>query len=608
MHQPQISPIDNAYARAAEAFQAGRFQDVEVLLAPFVATRAPDPRLYALLGFSRIRSGNFQAAAEALSVARRLDPKSATFAYAHGDALLSESHAVAAESAYRAALALEPSRTLTYIGLSMALSTQDRHAEALEVLKKRIASGDRDHQLLVTCATVQTALSQLDEALATSEFAAKTYPGNGVALHNLAAAYGDLSIFPQAADTAAAARARGQTGPVTWLVEARALQGMGRLDEAARAYDEILRQAPEFTEALREQAQMIWMRTGDLDAASQNLAKAVRKNPTEPGLALALAKVRQFGGDLVGARELLAQSIARQAEPQMAQLFLASEMAVEAGEVDEGLRLAQAAVACSPELPRALYVWCDALLAAGRAEEAVAVAEPLYRRDTTDQNAIIRYATALRLKGDERYKAFFDYETLVRPYRIEAPKGWSSVADYLKDLKAALMARHTYIEHPFDQSLRHGGQAPLNLAWASEPAISAFAAAIDAPIRQHIAHLKEAGTALGERALANYQIIGAWSVLLRPNGYHWDHIHHLGWLSSAFYIEVPEAPRGNPHEGSIKFGEPGTRTTPKLGYEHIIRPEPGTLVLFPSYMWHGTVPFTSDTKRMTLAFDVRPKP
>ena len=97
-------------------------------------------------------------------------------------------------------------------------------------------------------------------------------------------------------------------------------------------------------------------------------------------------------------------------------------------------------------------------------------------------------------------------------------------------------------------------------------------------------------------------------MLLRPNGYHWDHIHHLGWLSSAFYIEVPEAPPGNPHEGSIKFGEPGTRTTPKLGYEHIIRPEPGTLVLFPSYMWHGTVPFTSDTKRMTLAFDVRPKP
>jgi hypothetical protein len=30
------------------------------------------------------------------------------------------------------------------------------------------------------------------------------------------------------------------------------------------------------------------------------------------------------------------------------------------------------------------------------------------------------------------------------------------------------------------------------------------------------------------------------------------------------------------------------------------------LVLFPSYFWHGTVPFASDQRRLTLAFDVVP--
>ena len=32
----------------------------------------------------------------------------------------------------------------------------------------------------------------------------------------------------------------------------------------------------------------------------------------------------------------------------------------------------------------------------------------------------------------------------------------------------------------------------------------------------------------------------------------------------------------------------------------------GRLVLFPSYMWHGTVPFEADQPRMTVAFDVVP--
>jgi len=43
-----------------------------------------------------------------------------------------------------------------------------------------------------------------------------------------------------------------------------------------------------------------------------------------------------------------------------------------------------------------------------------------------------------------------------------------------------------------------------------------------------------------------------------------------------------------------------------LAAEHYVRPEPGHLALFPSYMWHGTVPFGGDRPRMTIAFDIAP--
>ena len=37
------------------------------------------------------------------------------------------------------------------------------------------------------------------------------------------------------------------------------------------------------------------------------------------------------------------------------------------------------------------------------------------------------------------------------------------------------------------------------------------------------------------------------------------------------------------------------------------QPRVGTIVLFPSYMWHGTIPFGGEHQRMTCALDIIPK-
>ena len=107
------------------------------------------------------------------------------------------------------------------------------------------------------------------------------------------------------------------------------------------------------------------------------------------------------------------------------------------------------------------------------------------------------------------------------------------------------------------------------------------------------------------RNTGRYRFDSALSARLRPWGYHTDHIHPESWLSSACYIALPEL-AGAGQEAWIKFGEPGIPTLPVLGAEHMGRPEPGLLVLFPSYMWHGTVPFSSPGARPSVAFDLVP--
>jgi hypothetical protein len=58
-------------------------------------------------------------------------------------------------------------------------------------------------------------------------------------------------------------------------------------------------------------------------------------------------------------------------------------------------------------------------------------------------------------------------------------------------------------------------------------------------------------------------------------------------------------------QGWIKFGEPGVEMG--LGPRRVLQPVPGRLVLFPSYMWHGTIPFQGASPRTTIAFDAVPR-
>ena len=112
---------------------------------------------------------------------------------------------------------------------------------------------------------------------------------------------------------------------------------------------------------------------------------------------------------------------------------------------------------------------------------------------------------------------------------------------------------------------------------------------------------------LTARNTGDYRINGAWSVRLRSGGWHVNHVHPEGWISSAYYVLVPEDTKTDDNRaGWIKFAEPPFTTNPPSPPEKWICPTAGTLVLFPSFLWHGTQPFHDGTARVTAPFDVVP--
>src|SRR5262249_12518318 len=99
--------------------------------------------------------------------------------------------------------------------------------------------------------------------------------------------------------------------------------------------------------------------------------------------------------------------------------------------------------------------------------------------------------------------------------------------------------------------------------------------------------------------------IRSWALISSGYGYNVPHIHHHGCITGVFYIAGPYkiGPGGHP-VGALRIGARETVLNREGWPDLAIAPKPGTLVLFPSYFTHWTVPAGKPTLRISIAFDV----
>ena len=166
---------------------------------------------------------------------------------------------------------------------------------------------------------------------------------------------------------------------------------------------------------------------------------------------------------------------------------------------------------------------------------------------------------------------------------------------------------HVASFQPAEQSLRGGTQTRDNLFDRSDPAISRLSAVIRREVEARLGALpRDPDHPFLRRNSGRIAFSGSWSVRLRDAGFHINHIHPSGWLSSACYIALPPETRGSRSEGALTFGVPDSALGLDLQPSRIVVPVPGRLVVFPSFFWHGTQPFASESPRLTVAFDALP--
>jgi tetratricopeptide (TPR) repeat protein len=487
-----------------------------------------------------------------------------------------------------------------------ALLEQGRAEEALEISGALVACRAPDHAALFLHAAALKALHRHEEALRFDREATRRFPLSGVAWHNLAATLGDLGRADEALRALDTGFSVGLDSPLSLLVKGRAHIACGEVGAAETALRQALLRGPAIVPIAVELAGLVWMARGDLGEALSVFDRAFHGGAPPGPLLIEKARLLSGAGDTAGAADLLSKAVQHLACDADV-LRSAAKAAVEADRLFEADRFARKALKLEPESVSSRVQMTIVHLALGRTAEAIETIRPAFIAAPGDQPVLAWTATAARAAGDSLSSELCDYDRMVGVFDLETPPRWSSRDHYLRDLADALSRHHVMKEHPAAQSLRNGTQTTYRLTGSKEPAIQAFFKAIEAPVRQYMEALGRGPDPLRRRNTGDFRIVGAWSVRLRAGGFHFDHMHHEGWLSSAFYAETPESALQRPdREGWLRLGHPPYPTRPPLPAERFVRPVPGRLVLFPSYMWHGTVPFTTEERRTTIAFDMLP--
>lgn len=591
----------NSEAQLAQAWQLLQRGDVDAaraLCGRVLLSDSRNARCVHLAGLIEKRAGQLQSAEELLRKSVALAPDNAEFHANLGNLLTARGARQDAAQAYEAAVRLNPGSKPYRLALIDALREAHRLERAEAEARSLLDAHPADERATVALADVLKAARQWTFAERSYRDALKINPASGRAHHNLGALLAHLHRSEEAVEQLEHAARAGVAGRELHHNQGQALLQLARLEEAEAAFARAVQIDPRSLDSLAMLARVRFLR------GKPDFAEPIRALASNAETRTLYATMLWRAGDLVRAEAALHELIAQYPKHAAARTTLAYVL-IEAARYGEAV----AAARLSYELAADDVNVCNALVSAhlclGDAPSAVPIIDANRRAHPLDQRWLAHAAIASRLTDGRVHAQLYDYDRFVFVCEPELPAGWSSRRAFLADLRRVLEARHKAAGMPIDQSLRAGTQTTRSLLADQDAVIQAFLGSLRDPLAQYCRQIGTGSHPLTARNSGEAQLVGCWSIRLTGGGFHVNHVHPEGWISSAFYVSVPDDLRAADHHGWLQLGAP-RYPVPGIAPERYVQPVAGRLVLFPSYLWHGTVPFESPAARLTIAFDAVP--
>ncbi|MCE9522215.1 MAG: tetratricopeptide repeat protein, partial [Alphaproteobacteria bacterium] len=390
------------------------------------------------------------------------------------------------------------------------------------------------------------------------------------------------------------------------LALAHNLDAGARHDEALDAYWRAMELQPLLVATHDELNRLAWMADRS-DLFLKSYAYVRERHGDDPALLFSEAQIRLQRSDPKGAEPLLRRALVIEPERGDANALLGRLLA-RRGRYAESFDAFATAVRADPLMLAYRNEFGYALLQGKDPKHALEQFEAAQRAQPLDQLALGGVCLAYRALGDSRYHDLVKIDAFVRAYPLRLPSGFADAEAFNAVLAEELATLHTMTSEPLEQTLRGGTQTPGLLFTRKSKLIEQVRELISEAVGDYVRAMPaHASHPLLSRKQEQFSFTHSWSCKLRSSGFHTNHVHPMGWISSAYYVSLPDALEdAAKRQGWLKFGESHLEMGEDDRPEHFVKPAVGHLVLFPSYFWHGTVPFESSADRLTVAFDVVP--
>jgi len=409
-----------------------------------------------------------------------------------------------------------------------------------------------------------------------------------------------------------------------------ALANLGRLEEAVTSYRKALSMQPRFFEALGNLGTVL-QKQGKLEEAIATYRKALAINPDALGhfnLATALRDQGKLEEAIATYRKALSIN------PNYADAHNnLGETLRDQGNMDAAISSYQQALALNPQHADANYNMAEFLYLANKYDEAIPYFERSQLDDWQERSLYCLYKAekfdAFKIKRDSliasashtspflatlstHYSLNFG---VADPYNFcknamdfvyqnsipELAVGSALLQELLSDVNNAEIAERK------QGRLHFGTQSAGNLFKRPEASFRALAELIKQEFINYRQRFAGADCELIKSFPSELEFTSSWYVKMQQGGHLTSHIHEIGWISGAVYLAMPQN-KTNPDEGRFEYGTHGDNYPQKHGNFPVsnVAPEVGDIVLFPSSLFHRTIPFNSNEERICIAFDLKP--
>ncbi len=501
-----------------------------------------------------------------------------------------------AETTAMALLKRFPKAFVLYNLYGNALAGQSKNKEAVSAFRKALDIDPSVGELHFNVGILLTSLSRIDEAITSYKKAVNLKPNLTDAHYNLGAA----------------------------------LQSQDKFDQAASSYQKAIALEPGFFEALVNLG-VVLQEQGKLAEAIEVYRRALTIQKDAKvyfNMGTALKNQGKLGDAIDSYNDALAlNSDYAEVHSNM------GEVLRDQGRYDESVKCYKQALTIDPTLPLANYSLAVYLYDSGDLEGALAHFQRSDFADWQERSLYCLYKTGRfdefkqgldQLKEKKHTSPFLatltghyadnfgtdnDYNFCKKPLdfvfhtEIKELKGENSelLAQLLSDINFA------DVEKKMQGRLVNGVQSSGNLFKRQEPSFRALGQLVEAAIERYRQTFSGEQCVFVKAFPKKTEFASSWYVRMRQGGHLTSHIHEDGWVSGALYLSLP-TDKKHEHEGSIELSTHGDDYPKKHDNfpTKTIAPAVGDIVMFPSSVFHRTLPFSSNEERICIAFDLKP--